>query len=87
VVTMAAGIMGVAGTVMIGVDADSAGMGITTAGAGMGITTAGAGTGITTAGAGMGITTDGATTMAGVAASGMVTANSMATMGIETDAE
>ena len=78
VVTMAAGIMGVAGTVMIGVDADSAGMGITTAGAGMGTTTAGAGTGTTT---------DGATTMAGVAASGMVTANSMATMGIETDAE
>ena len=69
VVTMAAGIMGVAGTVMIGVDADSAGMGITTAGAGTGTTT------------------DGATTMAGVAASGMVTANSMATMGIETDAE
>ena len=69
VVTMAAGIMGVAGTVMIGVDADSAGMGTTTAGAGTGTTT------------------DGATTMAGVAASGMVTANSMATMGIETDAE
>jgi len=66
---MAAGIMGVAGTVMIRVDADSAGMGITTAGAGTGTTT------------------DGATTMAGVAASGMVTANSMATMGIETDAE
>ena len=74
VVTMAAGIMGAAGTVTTGVDGDSAGTGIMTAGVE---------TGTTTGGAAM---MDGAAGNGTATTAGMVTANSMA-MGTETDAE
>jgi len=74
VVTMAAGIMGTAGTVTTGVDGDSAGTGIMTAGVETGTTTGGA------------TMMDGAAGNGTATTAGMVTANSMA-MGTETDAE